>query len=195
MKLAYLAGGQTWDKDISLPYDEHAVGRISKKLAPILLETPSLIAVHTGTSHPQKRWETARYIELCRRILTESKRGVLLVGGPEEKSAAQSIRQEVPGVHDWTGETTLSELAALFRHPRISALISSDSGPVHVAWIAQTPVVAFYAMDLKGSDPVRWGPKDDVSEAIHKPLKEIEVSQVMSALHRVLLRPSDKVRA
>jgi hypothetical protein len=44
----------------------------------------------------------------------------------------------------------------------------------------------FYAKDVPGSNPVRWGPLDGKSEVIEKPVNEITVEEVYQALERVL---------
>jgi ADP-heptose:LPS heptosyltransferase len=56
---------------------------------------------------------------------------------------------------------------------------------VHVAWLHGTPVVALYAKNKPGSDPVRWGPRSAKSAVIHKPISEISPDEVMGALERL----------
>jgi ADP-heptose:LPS heptosyltransferase len=192
LKLAECAAGKPWDGEIVLPADEAAARRIDERLASVLERFPSVIAVHPGTSHPKKRWPSERFGALCQRIHRELGRGVVLIGGAEEADAAAAIRAAAPETVDWTGQTSLRELTAFFAHRRVSALVSSDSGPVHVAWISKTPVVALYAMDLAGSDPLRWGPRDGVSESIHKAMEAITVDEVMASLRRLLVRPARK---
>jgi hypothetical protein len=49
-----------------------------------------------------------------------------------------------------------------------------------------TPAVAFYAQDVPGSDPKRWGPRDSKSRVIYKPIGQISVLEVFDCLKGLL---------
>ena len=91
-----------------------------------------------------------------------------------------------PSGLDLTGKTSWQELAALLADERVKTLVSSDSGPVHIAWILGKPVVALYARGVPGSDPVRWGPRGGRSRVIFKPMNEIKTDEVLQKLEEVL---------
>src|SRR5712692_6397154 len=67
----------------------------------------------------------------------------LLIGGPAERAdvAAVSGMMKTPAI-DLAGATTVGLLPALLS--RASLLIANDSGPMHVAAAAGTPVVALF---------------------------------------------------
>src|SRR3989338_2157925 len=116
---------------------------------------------------------------------------VLLIGGVEEKEVSLAVIQKIKDrVHDWTGQLSLEELTALFHDPRARALVSVDSGPVHVAWLSVTPVAALYAENVPGSHPSRWGPRDGKSEVIYKPMSDISVEEACKSLRVILNEPA-----
>ena len=98
------------------------------------------------------------------------------------------FRQTHISVVDAIGAFNLNELTAFLGMPGVKALISSDSGPAHIAWMLGTPVVVFFAQDVPGSNPARWGPRDGKSEVIEKPMAQISVDDALDALERVLCK-------
>lgn len=179
LELASLASDKTWDGKLALPVDDVARREVAARIERDFAGKAGIIAIHTGTSNPKKRWPAECFAELAARV---GPRPVLLLGGPEEAGAAKTVAARVPTAVDWTGKTSLKELTALFSSGRVAALVSADSGPVHIAWIAGTPVVSLYAADVPGSEPRRWGPRDPKSRVIHKPVAAIGVDEVAAAL-------------
>jgi ADP-heptose:LPS heptosyltransferase len=149
-----------------------------------------VVAVHAGTSNPEKKWAAVKFAELCSRIAAKPRLRPVLFGGPEEKIASSEVARLSPsGTLDWTGRLSLQELAAFLAHPRVLSLVSVDSGPAHVAWISGKPAVILFAKNAVGSDPAKWGPRDGgKSEIIHKNMPEIGVDEVFSALERALAK-------
>jgi ADP-heptose:LPS heptosyltransferase len=186
LELASLASDRTWDGRLELPVDDLARREIRALFLRDLPGGGPVVALHAGTSNPKKRWDEAHFAEICRRLKAEGF-GVVLIGGPEEKETSSRIASASGAAPaDWTGAFSLAGLAAFFAEPRVRALVSADSGPVHVAWISGVPVAALYAQDVEGSDPVRWGPRDKKSVTIHKPMAGVTVDEVHAALKKVL---------
>ena len=80
---------------------------------------------------------------------------VLLVGSPsdEERVIAQEIENQltVPCLN-LVGKSTLKKLTALL--DSVDALLSPDTGPLHIAVAVRTPVVGLYAV----ASPEKTGP-------------------------------------
>lgn len=188
LELAGLISDKNWDGKLALPVDEKSKRAVEQRLAQESPDAQNLIAIHAGTSNPKKRWPIERFVALCRQIQSRWPAATLiLIGGSEEIFISENLAKQLPTpVLDWTGRLGLQQLTAFLSHPNLKTLVSADSGPVHIAWMQGTPVVALYAQNTDGSNPVRWGPRDKKSAVIHKPMGEITVAETMEALLKVL---------
>ena len=86
---------------------------------------------------------------------------VVLCGGPTERERRTAAALATPGdtnTIDLVGRTSLPQLLALLT--RCAALVSPDSGPVHLATAVGTPVVGLYAVsNIRRTGPYldrRW---------------------------------------
>ncbi|RWH71219.1 glycosyltransferase family 9 protein [Mesorhizobium sp.] len=129
---------------------------IAKALA--LLDTFHLrpnafVAIHAGASFPGRRWQPERFAAAIDRIWAETGLDVVLVGGPDENEAVESIlaAAKTPIVN-LAGSVPLETLPALFKQARL--FLGNDSGPMHMAAAAGIPVVGLFGLQ----SPVRWGP-------------------------------------
>jgi len=183
LDLVGLVSNEKWDGQFSIFEDKKSMESIRAFLGS--MDAPCLVAVHPGTSNPEKRWGHEKFVELCKRLQSIDRCQVVLIGGEEETALSRAIAEQLPKpALDLTGKLKLKELAALFKELRVKTLVSSDSGPVHVAWMSGTPVVALYAKNVPGSDPKRWGPRDGKSEVIFKEMDEISVEEVWERVKR-----------
>lgn len=185
LALTGLVTDRQWDGKFSFSADEEAKKRIDETFAKEGIRG-DLVAIHPGTSHPAKKWDAERFAEVCDHF---QKKGltVALIGGAEEAGtsavvAGKSLQKPL----DFTGRLDLLQLKAFLGHPQVKVLISSDSGPVHIAWIQNTPVVALYSKDAEGSDPVRWGPKDAKSKTLHDHLASVSSAKVCALAEEIL---------
>ncbi len=188
LELVGLVSDKTWDEKLFFPVHEKAAAKVKALLAQYKIEG-KLALIHPGTSDPAKRWDPERFAEVSDHLQKKEGFSTVLIGGPEEAPAAAAVMKHVkiPTV-DWTGRLDLSELAAFLSHPQVKLLISSDSGPVHIAWIQGVPVVALYSKGAPGSDPRRWGPRDSKSEVIHKAMPLIFSEEVCGLAEKILAR-------
>src|SRR3989338_2059571 len=137
-----------WDGHWEFPADSSAVLRIQERLNILPISEKGIVVIHAGSSNPAKRWPAERFAAVADWGLEKGFSG-LLIGGVEEKEVSLAVIQKIKDrVHDWTGQLSLEELTALFHDPRARALVSVDSGPVHVAWLSVTPVAALYAENV-----------------------------------------------
>lgn len=141
----------------SLPLPEEARTR-ARQLIPDWYPT---LVISPCSSHPLRNWSAERYAAVADHAVEQYGMNVLLCGGRSaaERSMADAIlahaRHEIT---DLTGRDTLPELHAVLE--RATALLSPDSGPVHMATLAGTPVIGLYAATrLERSGPhnaTRW---------------------------------------
>lgn len=132
------------------------------------LRNGRLIAVHPGASDPSKRWPEHLFMELMGQLFNRYKGTFILVGTEETSGVAKGIVSSVHGrVLDLTGKTDVSQLAGLLK--RCDLLISNDSGPVHLAVGAGTPVVSIFTRNQPGINPSRWRPLGRKSRVVSVP--------------------------
>lgn len=93
-----------------------------------------------GASTAQRRWSPAAYGRLAEFIDRKAKLPIVVAGSEQDREIARKIQAAaaVPLV-DFTGKTTLSELAELVRGA--SLLVSGDTCAVHFAAAIRTPAV------------------------------------------------------
>ena len=102
-----------------------------------------------------KLWDEAKFAALCDLIVTELGMPVVFTGeSPEGVIARIRSLMQAPSA-SVAGETTLRELAALYK--TASVLLTTDSGPMHLAAAVGTPVVALFGP----TSPERTGPYGD----------------------------------
>ena len=109
------------------------------------------VAVSPVALWDTKLWEDGKFARLCDRITEELKFRVVFTGSDREKLEHIRSRMRTTSIN-MGGETTLRDLAYLYRLS--SLLITTDSGPMHIAAAAGTPVVALFGP----TDPSRTGP-------------------------------------
>jgi heptosyltransferase-2 len=102
-----------------------------------------LVGIHPGSVWPTKRWPAERYAELARELVARARVKVLLLGGKEDAALNAGIAEAAgPGAVNWAGLTTLPELMDLV--PRLSLLVTNDSGPMHIAAGSGVPTLAIF---------------------------------------------------
>ena len=110
-----------------------------------------------------KCWYPDRFGELGKRLVKKWKASVLLFGKAEEKTIAQEILRHLgDGGIDLTGQTGLLQLAAVLENCRL--LATNDTGTMHLAAAAGTPVVAIFGP----TDPVTTGPWGEGHRVVRK---------------------------
>jgi heptosyltransferase I len=112
-----------------------------------------VVAVHPMALWPTKLWKSELFSELADRLTKELGLGVIFTGGEQDQTSVEEITARVsPSPVDFCGSLNLLELAALFN--RCSLVISTDTGPMHLAAAMGTPVVALFGPTA----PARTGP-------------------------------------
>ncbi|MEN6465447.1 MAG: glycosyltransferase family 9 protein [Syntrophaceae bacterium] len=110
-----------------------------------------LIAVSPQALWETKLWDNAKFALLCDRIGAELGGKVIFTGGPGGIISGIRSQMKTRSIN-LEGMTTLRELAALYR--RVALLVTTDSGPMHLAAAVNTPVVAVFGP----TSPARTGP-------------------------------------
>jgi heptosyltransferase-2 len=101
-----------------------------------------LIALAPGAAHFTKRWPAHHWIALTRRLV-EQGNDVVVLGGPADREiAAQVAAAGGAGAVSAAGAFDLLGSGALLKRAR--ALVSGDTGVMHLATAIGTPVVALF---------------------------------------------------
>jgi lipopolysaccharide heptosyltransferase I len=110
------------------------------------------VAINPMTTWPTKHWQPGKFAAVADRLAEEG-RTVVFTGGPGDRAAVAAIgtmmRQKAVNL---AGATSLKTLAALYA--RAQVVVSTDTGPMHVAAATGTPVVALFGPTA----PWRTGP-------------------------------------
>lgn len=111
-----------------------------------------VVAINPMTKWPTKLWEEQRFAQVADRLIKEGLR-VAFTGSAQDRAAIDHIcRQMTHQAIRLDGKTSLKTLAAVYQ--RSTVVLSTDSGPMHIAAAVGTPVVALFGPTA----PWRTGP-------------------------------------
>ena len=112
-----------------------------------------LIAINPVAKWESKLWPKERFARLADMIIDEYDARIIFTGGSEDRHIIQDIMSAMKGrALNLAGHTTLKMLAALYE--KTALVISTDTGPMHLAAAMETPVVAIFGPTA----PWRTGP-------------------------------------
>ncbi len=114
--------------------------RAAEWLARHGLDGAPIVALTPGAAHGTKRWPLAHWIALASRLHAAGYRPVV-VGGPDDRGLAHQVAGAGPAANA-AGEFSLQESGALLARAR--AVVSGDTGVMHMATGVGTPVVALF---------------------------------------------------
>jgi lipopolysaccharide heptosyltransferase I len=136
--------------------------RIVMPLKPELTSVASVAPyaiLNPGAGWPNKRWAPERFGALAACMRRDHGLGVVVTWGPGEEPLAQAVVDASSGASQLAPRTNLPDLLSLIRGAQL--VVSGDTGPLHLAAAAATPIVGLFGP----TDPRRNGPwaSDDVS--------------------------------
>jgi len=90
---------------------------------------------------PAKRWPTAHFIEAAKILIEKHQAHLLLLGGKGDVETATEITEALPAKHttNLAGKTSLTQLVTTLAE--CNAVLTNDTGPMHVAAAVGTPVI------------------------------------------------------
>lgn len=148
----------------AIPIDENAISGDVKRLIQESENTKKIV-IHVGAGNRFRDWGMENFSALIER-LTKNDMTVFLIGNsPDEKERGHSLEKS-RAVRNLTGGLSIVE--TLFLISRSTVYFGVDSGPLHLASLTSTPLVALYGPNIpEVSGPWR---KKDVT-IIQLPLK------------------------
>ncbi len=158
------------------------------------------VVLNPGAGWPNKQWAPERFGQLAAAIRQKHGLTSIVTWGPGEEPLARGVVDASGGAAEAAPATSLPALMTLLR--RAVLVVSGDTGPVHLAAAAGTPVVGIYGP----TDPRRNGPwsafdetvsRFDACECHHKRrcqrasrcLDDIAVGDVLHAVDVRLAKP------
>jgi heptosyltransferase I len=101
------------------------------------------LTLGVGARWLTKRWPPESFAVLAQRAQKHYGGTVLFIGAKDESPLASQVSERLTGPwRDFTGKTSLPQLAALLE--QTDAMVSNDTGPLHMAAALNRPVVAPY---------------------------------------------------
>ncbi|QHM77654.1 ADP-heptose--LPS heptosyltransferase 2 [Mixta theicola] len=151
---------------------------------------------------PAKRWPHYHYAALAQQLIGAGYQ-IVLFGSAKDKETGEQIRQTLseadrPHCRNLAGETQLDQAVILLAH--CAAVVTNDSGLMHVAAALNRPLVALYGPSspdftpplsqqarvirlITGYHKVRTG---DAEQGYHQSLIDIQPERVMEELQTLL---------
>ena len=108
--------------------------------------------VNPGAAWPNKRWPAERFGAVAAAMHRELGLRSLVLWGPGEQPLANAVAAASEGAGEVAPPTSVADLAGIARGAKL--MISGDTGPLHVAGAAGTPIVAIFGP----TQPARNGP-------------------------------------
>lgn len=113
----------------------------------------SLVILNPHCRKDANQWLPEHFTEIARRLLARSEIRVALSGGPAARALcdriAAPLKREI-----WRADGRFSLLRSTELFRRADLLVTGDTGPMHLAVAAGTPVVALFGP----ASPLRTGP-------------------------------------
>ncbi len=137
-------GLQRIEPEAHYPGIDKGCQRIRERLTTFQINAKEYVVFNPGHSPSwrTKRWPFFHWATLGR-ICRQNGLKVVISGGPDEVAVGEALAMELgDGVYSLAGKTDLFELGGLMR--LAAAVVSTDSGPMHVAAMAGAPVVALF---------------------------------------------------
>ncbi len=139
--------------------DETAAQVLSRmKNAP---EMPYVVFAPGAEFGPAKRWPTERFAELAAQVRAAYPQvKILLLGSGKDKEVCDAIVAAAPEVQNLAGATSLKEAIVLIA--KASAMVTNDSGLMHIGAALKRPLVAVYGP----TDPRHTPPLSDLAKIL-----------------------------
>jgi ADP-heptose:LPS heptosyltransferase len=191
LELLKVAGIEVRQSDIQFPIDIKDQDFPGSRMEDSGIENKRFIAIHPWSSNPEKELKPDKFRQLCVRLSREIPYGfglpaykIVLIGGKEEAKRSGKFCEGLP-VIDLSGKSTLLELSGLFKRSRL--LVTVDSGPMHLAAVLGTPVVAIFRKNPPAVSAARWGPVGDKHIIIENDsIENVNLDEVLNGIRKAL---------
>ena len=141
--------------------EEERAGRVLADAG--LAESRQLAMIHPFSAVPERGWPLENFAELAFRLCRDAGCRPVIVGGIGDIETFKKVKPLFgERTLDLVGKCTLRETMALLK--RCALFVGNDSGIMHLAAAAGTPLVALFGPQ----SPVKFGPWSQRAKVIYK---------------------------
>ena len=117
---------------------------------------PRIIAFQVASRNSKRQWSADSWRNLAKRFIKEGCR-IILLGVESERQEIESVFSTLksPLLENQIGKTSISELLSLLADADL--LVTGDTGTMHAATYASTPVVAIFTASAYSQETLCWG--------------------------------------
>jgi len=146
-------GVEAAEVEFALPLSSAHLQKVAALLAESKVDrSRPIVAINPQATWPTKLWFSERFAELAERLAAQGW-AVVFTGSPADREEISRIIATMSSpAANLAGATNLLELAALYALADV--VVSTDTGPMHIAATTGTPVVAIFG----ATAPWRTGP-------------------------------------
>jgi 3-deoxy-D-manno-octulosonic-acid transferase/heptosyltransferase-1 len=198
LMLINVLGIKSKEIEYKIPVSDHTRNITDELLERHEIKDPGiLVAINPVAKWKTKLWNNRKFALLADRLVEKYNASVIFTGSQSDRSTIENIMSCMSqSTVNLAGETTLKTLAALYE--KIEFLISTDTGPMHMAAAVGTPVIALFGPTA----PWRTGPFGSEHKILRSGLdcspcfkrqcstidcmNQISVEQVMDAVNSIL---------
>ena len=167
--------------DPSFKISPHAsdLAYIEQILASDGLTGKRLIGINIGAGHPSRFWSIENFSRLAGLSTGVEDSQVVVFFGPEEEGYRAEILDKMPADVVIYDQLNLMQLAAMFS--RLTVLVGSDTGPVHLAASLGTQVI------FVSNPQTFYPPGENVHVAAENALEDINAETVFQKLQSIMV--------
>ena len=191
-------GIPTPEVEYKLPVFDDDRRKVDDLLRRYGFENPQrIVAINPVAKWETKLWSNQKFAQLADSLIEEYACGIVFTGSLNDRLAIDNIISKMNSrAANLAGETTLKMLAALYSEADM--VISTDTGPMHLAAAVETPVVALFGPTA----PWRTGPYGSGHQIVRAELEcapcfkrqcettdcmhQISVAQVLEAVKEII---------
>lgn len=127
-----------------------------------------IIGIHPGSNKSAPNWKIENYIHLAKLLLDNPNNIIVLTGNNDEIHFAPKFKSlNSSRIINFIGKLSLRELCILISF--FDVLVSSSTGPMHIAAGLKIPTVSLFCT-LTACSPTLWGPLGNKSKIMTPPL-------------------------
>jgi len=129
-------------------------------------EKYNLICIHPSAGCISRIWPANKFCELADKLSRDMNCKIVILGFSEGLKQAETVKALMKQPSFIAADFTIKQTAALLKRCRF--IVSTDTGPAHIASAVGTPCVTIFGRKQPGLSPARWKPQGKDNVVLHK---------------------------